>query len=216
MAGIGALPPGQLVEVTRADLVGRYIGQTAPRVVAAVRQALGGVLFIDEAYGLVQGYGNDFGHEAIATLLKLMEDHRDELVVIAAGYPNEMRRFLDANPGFSSRFARVVTFPDYDDAELVAIFDLLADSAGVVMSPEAREMLERWVPEIPRDSSFANGRTMRNLFERTLAAQALRLVADDTTDPEILRRIGAADVAKALRDGTGVAAGVAQHNPGYL
>jgi DNA polymerase III delta prime subunit len=214
MAGIGALPTGQLVEVTRADLVGRYIGQTAPRVVAAVQQALGGVLFIDEAYALVQGYGNDFGHEAVGTLLKLMEDHRDELVVIAAGYPNEMRRFLDTNPGFASRFARVVSFPDYDDAELVGIFDLLAAQAGVLVTPPARRLLETWVPAIPRDRSFANGRTVRNLFERALAAQASRLHLQDVTDPLLLRSLDADDLARALRDGAGL--GVTAGHPGYL
>jgi SpoVK/Ycf46/Vps4 family AAA+-type ATPase len=214
MAAIGALPTGQLVEVTRADLVGRYIGQTAPRVTAAVQRALGGVLFIDEAYSLVQGYERDYGHEAVATLLKLMEDHRDELVVIAAGYPAEMERFLDANPGFSSRFARVVAFPDYDDDELVAIFGSLASQAGVEITDDAATLLRTWVPAIPRDRTFANGRTMRNLFERALATQAMRVHRDDVTEPELLRRLEAGDVAGALREGEGLDAGGS--HPGYL
>jgi hypothetical protein len=214
MAAIGALPTGQLVEVTRGDLVGRYIGQTAPRVSAAVQRALGGVLFIDEAYSLVQDTTRDFGHEAVATLLKLMEDHREELVVIAAGYPAEMRRFLDANPGFSSRFARVVSFPDYDDGELVAIFDRFVRHAGLELDPAAHVLFARWVPAIPRDRSFANGRTVRNLFERALGAQALRLHEAGVTDAKLLCRLDAVDVAAALRDGAGLDAG--DHHPGYL
>ena len=215
MAAIGALPTGQLVEVTRADLVGRYIGHTAPLVLAAVQRALGGVLFIDEAYSLVQDTERDFGHEAVAALLKLMEDHRDELVVIAAGYPAEMRRFLDANPGFSSRFARVVTFPDYSDAELVAIFRQLARQGGVHVSDGADELLTRFVPAVPRDRTFANGRTMRNLFERALGAQALRLLDVDEHDAAALARLEADDLAVALRDGAGLDAG-GEHHPGYL
>jgi SpoVK/Ycf46/Vps4 family AAA+-type ATPase len=215
MAAIGALPTGQLVEVTRADLVGRYIGQTAPRVVAAVQRALGGVLFIDEAYSLVSDTGQDYGHEAIATLLKLMEDHRDELMVIAAGYPDEMERFLNANPGFSSRFARVVTFPDYDDDELLAIFELQAAQAGITVAADALELLARRVPDIPRDRSFANGRTMRNLFERALGAQAVRLLAVDTDDAQTLRTLALDDLATALRDGAGIDTAGDRH-PGYL
>jgi len=215
MASIGALPTGQLVEVTRGDLVGRYIGQTAPLVAAAVQRALGGVLFIDEAYSLVQGYERDYGHEAVATLLKLMEDHRDELVVIAAGYPEEMRRFLDTNPGFASRFARIVSFPDYTDGELVAIFLQLAEQAGIEIEPPARQLLDTWVPAVPRDRTFANGRTMRNLFERALAAQAVRVLGDDVTDPALLRVLAADDVSGALREGAGLETGTG-HHAGYL
>jgi SpoVK/Ycf46/Vps4 family AAA+-type ATPase len=211
MAAHGLLSTGQLVEVTRADLVARYIGQTAPRVAAQVERAIGGVLFIDEAYSLVQGYGSDFGHEAVAMLLKLMEDHRDELVVIVAGYPREMVSFLDSNPGFASRFARTLAFPDYDGAELLAIFDLFRRRAGAVVEPGAYERIGDYLGTVLRDRTFANGRTVRNLFERLLAAQAGRLDAvREPTDDE-LRTLTEADVAASLQ----VRAADAQF-PGYV
>jgi hypothetical protein len=198
MAANGLLATGQLVEVTRADLVARYIGQTAPRVAAQVERAIGGVLFIDEAYSLVQGYESDYGHEAVATLLKLMEDHRDELVVIVAGYPREMASFLDTNPGFASRFARTLAFPDYEGAELVAIFDLFCRRSGAVVEPAARDRVGEHLGSLPRDRSFANGRTVRNVFERLLAAQAGRLHGvREPTDAE-LRTVTEADVAASL------------------
>ncbi len=199
MAAHGLLSTGQLVEVTRADLVARYIGQTAPRVASQVQRALGGVLFIDEAYSLVQGYGNDFGHEAVAILLKLMEDHRNELVVIVAGYPREMATFLDTNPGFASRFARTLAFPDYDGAELLAIFDLFCRRAGAVVEPVAYERIGEYLGTVPRDRTFANGRTVRNLFERLLAAQAGRVNALPEPTDEELRTVTAADVAASLQ-----------------
>jgi hypothetical protein len=198
MAAHGLLATGQLVEATRADLVARYIGQTAPRVAAVVQRALGGVLFIDEAYALVQGAGNDYGYEAVATLLKLMEDHRDELVVIVAGYPREMETFLDTNPGFASRFARTLTFPDYDVDELTAIFDLFCRRAGVLVDPAARDQVAVHLGRLPHDRTFANGRTVRNLFERLLAAQAARLHAVDRPTDDDLRTLTAADVTSSL------------------
>jgi AAA+ superfamily predicted ATPase len=211
MAAHGLLATGQLVEVTRADLVARYIGQTAPRVQAVVERAIGGVLFIDEAYSLVQGTGNDYGYEAVAMLLKLMEDHRDELVVIVAGYPNEMSGFLDSNPGFASRFARTLSFPDYDAGELLAIFDLFTRRAGAIVEPAARDQVARYLKALPRDRSFANGRTVRNLFERLLAAQAARLHAGARATGEQLRTLVAADVRASLA----VSSSDAQY-PGYV
>jgi Holliday junction resolvasome RuvABC ATP-dependent DNA helicase subunit len=211
MAAYGLLATGQLVEVTRADLVARYIGQTAPRVAAVVQRAIGGVLFIDEAYSLVQGASSDYGYEAVAMLLKLMEDHRDELVVIVAGYPAEMGAFLDSNPGFASRFARTLTFPDYDSAQLLEIFDLFSRRAGVVVEPPARQQVASRLTHVPRDRTFANGRTVRNLFERLLAAQAARLHdRADLTDDD-LRTIVEADVAGSLD-----VAAAETHYPGYV
>ena len=198
MAAHGLLATGQLVEVTRADLVARYIGQTAPRVQSVVERAIGGVLFIDEAYSLVQGASSDYGYEAVAMLLKLMEDHRDELVVIVAGYPQEMARFLDSNPGFASRFARTLTFPDYDARELLAIFDLFAYRAGAIVEPAARAQVAAHLDHLPRDRSFANGRTVRNLFERLVAAQAARLYGAGRRTDEELRTLVEADVRASL------------------
>jgi SpoVK/Ycf46/Vps4 family AAA+-type ATPase len=169
-------------------------------VVSAVERALGGVLFIDEAYALVGAYANDFGHEAISTLLKLMEDHRGEFVVIAAGYPAPMDRFLTANPGFASRFARVVTFNDYGDDELVAIFKHMAERTGLQLGEGAADTLRARVAAIPRTASFANGRTIRNLFERAIAAQAERLHTTARLSPDALVVIDRADVAAALAE----------------
>jgi hypothetical protein len=211
MAGYGLLATGQLVEVTRADLVARYIGQTAPRVQAVVERAIGGVLFIDEAYSLVQGASSDYGYEAVAMLLKLMEDHRDELVVIVAGYPNEMAGFLDSNPGFASRFARTLNFPDYEAGELLAIFDLFTRRAGAIVEPAARDQVATYLKALPRDRSFANGRTVRNLFERLLAAQAARLHGGARATDEQLRTLVEADVRASLA----VSSSDAQY-PGYV
>jgi SpoVK/Ycf46/Vps4 family AAA+-type ATPase len=211
MAAYGLLATGQLVEVTRADLVARYIGQTAPRVQSVVERAIGGVLFIDEAYSLVQGASSDYGYEAVAMLLKLMEDHRDELVVIVAGYPNEMATFLDSNPGFASRFARTLSFPDYDAGELLAIFDLFTRRAGAIVEPAARDQVAKYLKALPRDRSFANGRTVRNLFERLLAAQAARLHGGVRATDEELRTLVEADVRASLA----VSSSDAQY-PGYV
>ena len=199
LAALDMLSTGQLVEVTRADLIGQYIGHTAPRVVNAVERALGGVLFIDEAYALaVSASYNDFGGEAIATLLKLMEDHRGDFVVIAAGYPTPMERFLEANPGLSSRFARIIHFGDYDDDELVAIFCSLVAKAGMDLDEASREALQWSMWRFARSDSFANGRTMRTLFERALAAQAERLrELPEVTELE-LRSIDVSDVQAAI------------------
>jgi AAA+ superfamily predicted ATPase len=199
LAALDMLSTGQLVEVTRADLIGQYIGHTAPRVVNAVERALGGVLFIDEAYALaVSASYNDFGGEAIATLLKLMEDHRGDFVVIAAGYPTPMERFLEANPGLSSRFARIIHFGDYDDDELVAIFCRLVAKAGMELDEASTEALQWSMWRFARSDSFANGRTMRTLFERALAAQAERLrELPEVTELE-LRSIDVSDVQAAI------------------
>lgn len=150
-ADLGLLGSGQLVEVSRGDLVGQYVGQTAPRVKAAVEQALGGVLFIDEAYSLTYSdYSGDFGHEALSTLLKLMEDHRDDLVVIAAGYEREMRDFLAKNSGLVSRFPTVLEFPDYSGAELVEIFEAAATTAGYLLGEGVTDWVDMLLADVDR------------------------------------------------------------------
>ena len=195
---LGLISKGHLVEVDRSQLVAGYVGQTAPKVAAVVEQALGGVLFIDEAYALMSKGAQDFGAEAIETLLKLMEDNRDDLVVIAAGYGEEMQEFLSSNPGLRSRFARTIEFPDYTPDETVEIFERQAKSADYVLSDTARGMVRA---ELARRRAvavnFANGRDVRNLFERVLAMQANRLGQTASISNEMLRTIEEADVAMA-------------------
>ena len=179
------LSGGHLVEVSRAELVGRYIGQTAPLVRAAVERALGGLLFIDEAYALApRDSEQDFGHEAIATLVKLMEDHRQDLVVVVAGYEEDMDHFLSSNPGLASRFARRVRFPDFTDAELATIFRSMAASTGIDLAPGVEEHVAALLESTPRGPGFGNGRFVRTLFERALGRQALRLTSAGHVDPD--------------------------------
>jgi len=193
---LGVLRRGHLVETDRTGLVAGYVGQTAPKVAEAVRRALGGVLFIDEAYTLSSGGGNDFGREAVETLLKLMEDHRDDLVVIVAGYTGKMQEFLDSNPGLRSRFNKHVSFDDYDEDELVRIFAGFCRKADFRLTPEAERELSTifHILTASRDETFGNARTARNLFEAALSKQANRLVSLPSVDREILSSIEAADI----------------------
>ncbi|SCF49783.1 AAA+-type ATPase, SpoVK/Ycf46/Vps4 family [Micromonospora matsumotoense] len=200
-ADLGLLGSGHLVEVTRTDLIGPYIGQTGPRVHAAFERALGGVLFIDEAYSLsMSDSPKDFGHEAIATLLKLMEDHRDDLVVIAAGYDREMRRFLESNSGLASRFPKILEFPDYDLDELVQIFTVLADDAGYQLADNVRDRVRAALARLSRGPSFGNGRTVRNLLEATIATQATRIIELTDAPAEVVRRLLAEDLPTEFGD----------------
>ena len=183
-AAIGVLRTGQLVEVTRSDLVAGYVGQTAIKTTEAVERALGGILFIDEAYTLTRsaGSGQDFGQEAVDTLVKLMEDHRDELVVIVAGYGEEMARFVSSNPGLPSRFPRTIHFPDYSTDELVSIVQRMCARDKYEVSADAVDALRQYLARLPRTREFGNGRLVRNIFEATLARQASRIVATGGSD----------------------------------
>jgi hypothetical protein len=176
LAALGILELGHLVEVDRSTLVGEYVGHTAPKTQAAFRRALGGVLFIDEAYALVpSGRSNDFGQEAIATLVKLMEDYRDEVVVIVAGYPHEMGRFIGANPGLASRFTRTLTFDDYSTAELVEIVAYQADEHRYVLPDETRNALVAFFDGTSRGEGFGNGRFARKVFQEMTERHARRI-----------------------------------------
>ena len=185
---LGILSKGQLVEVDRGDLVAGYVGQTAIKTKEVINKAMGGVLFIDEAYALTNRGENDYGTEAVDTLLKAMEDHRDDLVVIVAGYIEPMKRFLHSNPGLESRFNRFIDFPDYTLDELMAMFDMRCESKGYTLDPQARCALRQ---VIDRESTadvkgFGNGRGVRNLFETAIARQADRL---GETEGEITREM---------------------------
>ncbi|MEY9213897.1 right-handed parallel beta-helix repeat-containing protein [Thermobifida halotolerans] len=174
---LGVLTSGQVVEAARADLVGRYVGHTAQLTTEVFERARGGVLFIDEAYTLTpRGGGNDFGQEAVDTLVKLMEDHRDEVVVIVAGYTADMQRFLDSNPGLASRFSHRVEFADYSDEELVTIVDQMARKSGYECGEATLAALATHFAAVPRDASFGNARYARQVMERMITRQAGRLV----------------------------------------
>ncbi len=195
---LGILSKGQLVEVDRAGLVAGYVGQTALKTKKAVEKALGGVLFIDEAYALNGSSGNDFGQEAIDTILKAMEDHRDDLVVIAAGYNDLMDRFIHSNPGLESRFNRFLHFEDYSPEELLAIFQMRCNKGCYELEEPAAGLVRDFLREENRDpESFGNARGVRNVFERILVCQASRLAGQDTVTREDLMTLTAADVLSA-------------------
>ena len=190
-AAIGVLKTGQLIEVDRSGLVAGYVGQTALRTNEVIQSALGGVLFIDEAYSLASGGENDFGREAIDTLLKAMEDHRNDLVVIVAGYRAPMERFLSSNPGLESRFNKYIAFPDYTGSELLAIFDMLCRKNGYTPTEAAHNYAADLFKKLyeTRNDNFGNGRDVRNLFETTIARQANRLAGMETPSKEDLMAI---------------------------
>ena len=181
MAGIlhrlGYVRKGHLVSVTRDDLVGQYIGHTAPKTKEVLKRAMGGVLFIDEAYYLYRPENEkDYGQEAIEILLQVMENQRDDLTVILAGYTDRMQTFFESNPGFRSRVAHHIDFPDYSDTELLSIAERLAGDAEYRLSDAAREALAEYITRRRKQPGFANARSLRNAFDRARLRQAMRLV----------------------------------------
>jgi SpoVK/Ycf46/Vps4 family AAA+-type ATPase len=193
---LGIVEKGQLVETDRSGLVSGYVGQTALKVMEVADRARGGVLLIDEAYALARGGENDFGREAIDTLVKVIEDRRDEMVVIAAGYPAEMADFIAANPGLASRFPKTIFFPDYSNDELWQIFVMTGEKAGYRPDEGAEAAVKAWFASVPRDKGFGNGRLARNLFEDAVARQAGRVVAIEDPSDEDLITLTEADIPK--------------------
>jgi len=191
---LGVVERGHLVESDRAGLVAGFVGQTAGRVVAAFDRAEGGVLLIDEAYSLARGGENDFGREAIDTVVKLVEDRRDRLVVILAGYTDEMEALVAANPGMQSRFPKTIHFPDYSDDDLVRIFSSIGAAGRYTLDAGAEAALRRHLAAQTRDRGFGNGRLARNLFEAAVANQASRLVKVDEPTDEQLTTLTADDI----------------------
>ena len=187
-AALGLLRSGHVIESARQDLVGEYVGQTAPKTNAIIDRALDGILFIDEAYSLApeDASGNDFGREAIEVLLKRMEDDRARLVVIVAGYDDEMRRFLASNPGLDSRFGRRIQFQPYMNEELVSIVIGFCRSAHYELSDEAERRLKAVVEASLRPRTFGNARAARNYVERAIERQANRLTSQGSIDPSVL------------------------------
>ena len=199
---MGVLPQGQLVEADRSALVAGYLGQTALKTQKVIQRAMGGVLFIDEAYSLLGDF-QDYGREAVETILKAMEDHRDELVVIVAGYTELMKRFIGSNPGLSSRFNKYFEFPDYTGEELTEIFRCFCRKNGYALDEAAEKLLEREFEGLyaERDEHFGNARTARNLFEKAINAQADRIASRSSLSDAELETITAEDVSAAIGGG---------------
>ena len=199
---LGILKKGHTVETDRSGLVANYVGQTATKTNAVVDSALNGVLFIDEAYALVpENSQSDYGQEAISTLLKRMEDDRDKLVVIIAGYTNEMKRFIDSNPGLESRFNRYINFPDYTAEELVDIYKMYAKKNEYTINSDAEEMLEEKLnyAVAHKDRNFGNARFVRNVFEKSIQAQANRLSGKKGLTKNQLTEITVKDLQEAFK-----------------
>lgn len=198
-AAIGVLEKGQLIEVDRSGLVAGYVGQTALKTQEVIKSALGGVLFIDEAYSLASGGENDFGREAIETILKAMEDHRDELIVVVAGYDGPMEKFINSNPGLQSRFNKYFYFPDYNGEQLLHIFKGQCKKNGYALTEEAEAEAKAMFEELyeNRGESFGNGRDVRNVFEDTVVRQSNRVAALDAPTKDDLMQFLPEDLRDA-------------------
>ncbi len=197
LRSLKVLRSGHLIAVTRSDLVAGYVGQTAIKTMEKCREALDGILFIDEAYELVElaGSGPDFGKEAITTFMKFMDDNRDRMIVIVAGYPDHMRRFIDANPGLASRFTKYIDFPSYSAKDLCRILRNMAAQQGFSLPADLEPKVTTWVDENSRIEGWANARSIRNLLERSREAQALRLV---TSKGAGVSQIEMVDIERAM------------------
>jgi AAA lid domain/ATPase family associated with various cellular activities (AAA) len=191
---LGVLSKGHLVETDRSQLVAGYVGQTAVKTRGVLESGIGGTVLIDEAYALARGGDNDFGREAIDTLVKFMEDHRDDVAIVAAGYPDEMRTLIDTNPGLQSRFTRTIEFPDYTDTELVAIFESMAGAKRYHLDDGGRARLAEVIAAEPRTRGFGNARFVRNVFEQAVALHALRLDSVAAPTDEQLTLLTADDI----------------------
>lgn len=198
---LGILEKGQLVEVERSEIVAGYVGQTALKTKEKIDEAMGGILFIDEAYTLAKG-DNDFGQEAIDTLLKAMEDHRDDFIVIVAGYDEPMESFLQSNPGLKSRFNEYIHFDDYSEEELFLIFGLFCEQNDFRMDLEAQETLKSYLNELcnHKPDNFANGREMRNLFDKSKKSHSNRLASLNEISDEDLITFKKDDVLHAIEE----------------
>ena len=195
---LGILSKGHLVEVDRGGLVAGYVGQTAIKTGEVIQKAMGGVLFIDEAYALTSRGSSDYGQEAVDTLLKAMEDHREDLIVIVAGYTELMEEFVHSNPGLESRFNRFLHFPDYTVQEMKDIFDMRCQKSGYFLEEEAKGLLEELLTLSKMDvKGFGNARGVRNLFEKTVSMQANRLAKQEAVTREELMRLSLADLRAA-------------------
>ncbi|BAN02662.1 AAA family ATPase [Ilumatobacter coccineus] len=193
---LGVVTSGHLVETDRSGLVAGFVGQTATQTRKVLDSAIGGTLLIDEAYALARGGENDFGLEAVDTIVKFMEDHRDDLSVVAAGYPTEMQELIDSNPGLKSRFTRTIHFPDYDTDELVGIFGLIAGGKEYHLDESGTAALQAVIDAEPRGRGFGNGRFVRNVFEAAVGHHALRLaeLGDDELTDEMLSTLTGDDI----------------------
>ena len=205
---LGVLKKGHTVETDRAGLVAKYLGQTAQQTDTVIQKALDGVLFIDEAYSLVPegGNGQDYGQEAISTLLKRMEDYRDRLVVIIAGYKDEMKRFIDSNPGLQSRFNRYIDFPDYSGMELADIFKMYMKKNQYTLAPDAEDYLkEQFEYAVAhKDRNFGNARYARNVFEKSIQQQANRLAGMSNLDKSELTELTIEDIKGGFSSRTNI------------